>query len=83
MPMLVQIIKVLYDEFMMLWETRNKSAHNETNTQKSHAIKQKIMYELHQVYEAKEKVLARDRNFFYDSPETHFNHHKSVQQILN
>ena len=50
MSMPTQIIKVLYNEFITLWEIQNKFAHGETNIQKMHAKKQKITYELHQVY---------------------------------
>ena len=50
MLMSAQIIKVLYNGFITLWEIRNKFAHSETNIQKSHTKKQKIMYELHQFY---------------------------------
>ena len=79
-----QIITILLEEFLRLWETHNKKkAYSETIQQQQHFKKEKLLLDLKSLYKDKDKVMFQDIKLFHSSAKEHIRPLKSTQQINN
>ena len=68
-----QIVSLLVQEFLVLWEIQNSYVYGQDST--LHHKKVRLLAELCKVYKYKEIILVKDRDIFYECPEQHIEAH--------
>ena len=75
--------RLLLDQWLSLWHTRNEQRHGKDKTQQQQLRQQRLTSELHEIYTYKTKVCPKDRDLFHESVEHHLHHHQSLDSIEN
>jgi hypothetical protein len=78
------ILAFIFSEWLLLWDSRNKSVHGNDSVSRSQAKHNQAIRELEILYSFRHQVLQRDRSLYYDSIELHrAKPTQSIRQWLN
>ena len=75
-----KLIRFMWTKIKELWDIRNSREHGDAG-QQVHKRREKILNELKKVYDEKEKVMAIDRDQFFDTPEDHLKEYSQLSQV--
>jgi len=76
-----KLLRLICKEIRDLWEIWNTYEHGVEQCQKTHKKRQTILNQLKKIYQEKEKMMAIDRDIFYETPEIHLSEHRQLSQV--
>ena len=77
-----QIITIILEDFLRLWETHNKNVHGETLQKKQHFRKEILLHDLKRLYTKKDKVMFQGKNYLISLQKNIYNYINGLNKSI-